>query len=339
MTLYEQFSDILKNVKPYRGTNEYPFWKRTQRYKYFIPREVNGKTEFDIYYGNRYENVHISNNDYHKLSAEEQQDWTHNGLGTYSWQKLITHKNKLLTLRDDNTVQFVHQNWLHQGERGYLANIIGGWVHSDVKRGGVIWTHGREGITKRLPIFNGLRVNPYTLEVHPDSRYEIIHRKIDRKEGNELLDKYSDMFKLLDVMFKTMDRPTFIMQAQSIAREYNLIHDTNTNTYSYIDMMESIKVEEALYKNMTDDPVAYFIVKSMADNYQIRNAVTSGYFSSWYYSEPIDIYYQVRKSVVNQLYKEHDTFKKVSIPCEQLYIPASIWGIEILVNGKPVSQT
>lgn len=339
MTLYEEFLDILKNVKPYRGTNEYPFWKRTQRYKYFIPREVNGKIEFDIHYGNRYSNMEISDAQYQKLSAEQQLDWTQNTHGVPSWYKLMTHKNKLLTLRDDNTVEFTHENWLHQGERGYLSDIIGGWVHSDVKRGGVIWSHNRNGNKLQLPIFHGLRVNPYTLEVHPDSKYEIIHRRIDRKESKQLLDKYSDMFKLLDVMFKTMDRPTFIMQAQSIAQEHNLLRDSGPSSYAYIDMLESIKVEEELYKKITDDPVAYFIVKSISDNYQIRNAVTSGYFSSWYYAQPLDIYSQTRKNVVNKLYKEHDTFKKVSIPCEQLYIPTSVWGIEILVNGEPVNQT
>jgi hypothetical protein len=332
MNTYNQLADVHKHVKPYRNTNEYPFINRKHRHKYFIPREVNGKIEYDIYYGNYYTTKTLSDDEYNLLSEDDKVNCSKYE-NDNKWHLLLQTKNKVATIRDDNTIEFTKNTGnLHQGERGYLFKIFGGYILSNVRQGGVVWYKYINGERRTVPLFEGLRVNIDTLEAHESSKYEIITRVVNRGSSSEMLKEYENVFKLAETVYKVMDRETYIMQARQILLEHNIDAE---HSYFYSGHVQEL-LEQKI--SMIADPIAYFLLRPMLASYHVRNAVSSGRFSSWFVSEPIDLYVQTKRDIVRDLYKQHNTFKSQIIPCTEYRIPNSHWDIEVMQNGKLVEQ-
>lgn len=338
--LYEWLQQREANEKPWRGTNEYPISKRTHRHKYFKVNEENGKKVYDVYYGSSYNRVDISNEDHTKLTAQEKQEYqlypnySNTGISNVNqvWTKWVTSPNKMLTIHDDNTVEFVKDSdWLHQGERGYLSQFVRALVKCESRRGGAIIYRWHD--KKYIPVFKGLRISPDTLQPHPNSNYEIIIRRVARSQASEMLSKYENMFKVAETMCGVMDRDTFLQQTIDTMKDNGL--DNNGWYYGN-------DVKEAIDKGMelldTDPAGAFMLFAHGFQNHTFRQAVRNGQFNSWNHEDTFTIMHDTKKKLLRKLYKDYDTFTKTVFESKLQTYPSSVWGVELVVNGKQVEQ-
>lgn len=340
--LYAWIQNRELNDKPWRGSQDYPISKRTHRHKYFRVRDENGNKVYDIYYGNSYSKVEISNDDYALLTAEEKQQYhqypsySNTGIGntTQVWTRWETIPNLLLTIRSDDTVEIVKDSeYLHQGERGYISYFIHATVRCEGRRGGAIAQIGWGKSAKYIPIFKGLRIHAGALTPHASTDYEIITRKVNRSQAGEMLTKYENMFKVAETMCGVMDRETFLQQT---------IDTMKDNGFSNTEWFYGSELTDVIEKGMevldTDPAGAFMLFSHGFVNQTFRSAVRNGQFNSWSYEDTISIMGSTKKKLLRKLYKDYDVFNKTVIKSDEQRLPSSVWDIEIMVNGQEVAQ-
>jgi len=335
---YESLKWVHENVKPYRGSSRYPTTNRAHSYKHFVPEIVDGKTEYHVYYGNNWRDIVINNAEYDKLNAKQQNEYSRKWNSTTEWTTWERIPNKIAIVRDDNTFEFVATS-LHQGIRHFLTRQFGGYIYADCRRGGVIYNKRSENII--MPLYQGMKVDDKTFK--PVDDYEIILRRVSRKQGNVALKKYEKFLKLSETMAKASDRKQFLVDMNEEIREA-LGNEADAKLNRWISPAEAESLSKVAMDKIDTDEYGAMLLLCYADNVGwVRSAMEkviqtntwNGYSSDNYTPES---WYELMKSRFSRkVYKENDTFNKTVYKYGETY-PQSTWGVEVLVNGKEINQ-
>jgi len=213
---------VANSVSPYRGTtNRFPIGSRRENNKYFLVGQEGDEKIFDIVYGDRYARKDITKKEYDEYLAQGKAAGNSSATGEYyTWER---EPNFMGVVRSTNTFEFTGTHY-GQGEHYFLSSCSQGFFNTDSRRGGMLYRHGE----KMYPIYRGMEMD--CEDMYPiDFDIVITGRKVNRKEGKDLLKRYEDFYKICEVMCKSMDGPTFEQTATAIYNEYKPMDETNLN--------------------------------------------------------------------------------------------------------------
>jgi hypothetical protein len=352
---YKRLLDITNTVPSFRGNvNRFPIGERRQNNKYFLRRDEDGYTVFDIVYGETWNSTEIDRLEYIRLKLEHRKFRKATGTEraqTYvmKWKKHTTvggvwtqskefeyHRrdrghNIVGTVRPDNSFEFTKSRYW-QGDRCFLSQSSAGYFSTDSRRGGMVFAINMQDDNAVFhPIWKGLRVNCDTMEaVTP---YEVVIHHVDRKSGKGILSKYEHMFKVSEVMLKAMD--LHIINNTCIE-----IVDGIFGAGEYKRSVDNAKLLEHAEKLIDDAPLDALLLFTLA--YEVRHV---GYRMRYGMSTtnhtddtPENIFMATKRKIAREVYKENpDILKEVSCGSGKRY-PACDWGVKLMVNGQQVEQ-
>ena len=351
---YKRLLEITNTVPSFRGNvNRFPIGERRQNNKYFLRRDEDGYTVFDIVYGETWNSTEIDRHEYIRLKLEHRKFRKTMGVirnNTYvmKWNKYADvdgkwtslkeceyHRrdrghNIVGTVRPDNSFEFTKSRYW-QGDRCFLSQHSAGWFSTDSRRGGMIFSEGYKEIDAVFhPIWKGLRVNCDTMEaVTP---YEVFINHVDRKAAKGLLSKYEHMFKVSEVMLKAMDLNSINSTCMDIVDGILGVGEHKKNV--------SAGLLEHAEKLIEDAPLDAMLLFTLA--YDVRHV---GYRMRYGMSTtnhtddtPENIFMATKRKIAREIYKQNpDILKEVSCGSGKRY-PACDWGVEVMVNGQQVEQ-
>ena len=347
---YKRLLEITNTVPSFRGNvNRFPIGNRKQNGKYFLRRDEDGYTVFDIVYGETWHSTEIDRLEYIRLKLENRKFRKATGTQrahTYvmKWRKYSDvggvwtqgkdceyHRrdrghNIMGTVRPDNSFEFTKSRYW-QGDRCFLSQHSAGWFSTDSRRGGMVFYDNND--QQFHPIWKGLRVNCDTMEaVTP---YEVVIHHVDRKSGKGLLSKYEHMFKVSEVMLKAMD--------------LNLINSTCMDIVDGIFGVGehkkhiSVGLLEHAEKLIEDAPLDALLLFTLAHDvrhvgYRMRYGMNNHSDDT-----PENIFMATKRKIAKEVYKENpEILKEVSCGSGKRY-PACDWGVKVMVNGQQVEQS
>jgi hypothetical protein len=334
---YSRLDEIVNNVPHYRGNkNRFPIGDRRANNKYFLVREEDGQRVFDVVYGHRYHGTDITKEEHDALEAQgckelhKYQKYDNSGQqipDEFEYKRYTRSDNIVGTVRPDNTFEF-NQKYYHQGERHYISAFSRGWLVTDSRRGGLVYSHG----DVFHPIYQGMKINVETLQ--PSVPYEVFIHHVDRKAAKALLAKYEHFYKVSEVMLKNMTMTMVMDTAREVVDE---IWKEDGGTKNY-------RSDEAYFteaeKLIDDAPLDAFILYCIALNvgrlaYQMRYHGNKG---SDITSAHDELFMTLKRRLSKEIYKAHtDIFKEVKCESGKRY-PSCDWGVKIIVNGEEVEQ-
>jgi hypothetical protein len=204
------------------------------------------------------------------------------------------------------------------------------------------------------PVFKGIRLGlGENKDVHELSKYRLTGRSVNRKESKQLMSKYADMFKVSEIMAKTMKPEDFVMTAVEVVNTAYSFDLTNLpNSYFHVEEEKHneilMRAEEQvsfapldsliLFGNRLDvDGLQFHRLYHQAKN--ITNNTTTGYYA--YYSrllDPLNAVEAVKRKLSKLLYERSPEVMKVrELEAGKRYAQSD-WGFTITVNGKEVEQ-
>ena len=323
---YKRLLSVTNSVAPYRGTkNRFPIANRRENNKYFFVEQEEGKTIFNIVYSERYVRKDITKEEYDEYLAQSKAAGNSSATGEYyTWERT---PNFMGVVRPDNSFEFTGISHA-QGDHYFLSRCSQGFFNTDSRRGGMLYRHGE----KMYPIYRGMRVDCKTMRPL-DKDIVITGKKVNRKEGKDLLKQYVDFYKICEVMCKSMDGKTFEETATAIYNEYKATDEAGLN----------IKTEMAFAladSLIHQAPFDALILYSLAlDVYGIRWAVRNG-GNHPYHSDisPMNAFEAAKRKLNKYLYSQNkNVFKPVQYAMGE-HLPASEWGYTITVGGEEVTQ-
>jgi hypothetical protein len=350
---YKRLLEITNTVPSFRGNvNRFPIGERRQNNKYFLRRDEDGHTVFDIVYGETWHSTEIDRLEYIRLKLEHRKFRKATGTEraqTYvmKWKKHTTvdgvwtqskefeyHRrdrghNTVGTVRPDNSFEFTKSRYW-QGDRCFLSQHSAGYFSTDSRRGGMVYAIDMlDDNAVFHPIWKGLRVNCDTMEaVTP---YEVVIHHVDRKSGKGILSKYEHMFKVSEVMLKAMD-----------------LHSINNTCIEIVDGIYgageykrsvSVGLLEHAEKLIDDAPLDALLLFTLA--YDVRHVGYRMRYGMNNHTDdtPENIFMATKRRVAKEVYKENpDILKEVSCGSGKRY-PACDWGVKLMVNGQQVEQS
>ena len=339
---YKRLDSISNSVSPYRGSlNRFPINSRMQNTKYFLVDEENGERVFTIVYGTRHNHVSLTKEEYDEQTKDGASNFgrSEHADKTWTYQRYDHVPNILGLVRPDNTFEFTALNY-YRGERGVLSSYVAGYFRTDSRRGGMVWRQQRN----IMPIYQGLRVNCETMR--PIKPITVIGRKVDRKAGKGLLDKYKDFYTTTEVMTKAMNYETFINTMNDVVNEHlgglrniekNIVYVANgSNQRIY-----SEKAETLLHTAPLDAAMLYMLGWDICGmRWSLRGFVDTNLATRYSSSDntPHSIFLSLKRRLNKEIYKANDEmFKKVEyVDCEMY--PPSEWGYTVLVDGAEIKQ-
>jgi hypothetical protein len=354
---YKRLLDITNTVPSYRGNvNRFPIGERRQNNKFFIRRDEDGYTVFDIVYGETWHTTEIDRLEYIRLKLEDRKFRKVKGVGKKSphlmkWTKHTTDENGhyvelkrqfeyhrrdkdhniVGTVRPDNSFEFTKSRYW-QGDRCFLSQHSAGYFTTDSRRGGLIFSHDmRDANAPFHVVWRGMRVNCDTMETI--TPYEVVIHHVDRKAGKSLLSKYERMFKVSEVMIKAMDLEGITKTCIDIVEG---IHGAGSiKEYAWNNEKELLQEAE---KYIHDAPLDAFLLHAIAYDTK-RVAYRMRYGSSHYYSNedsPEDIFIATKRKIAKEIYKKSESiFKPVMYEGGKRF-PSCEWGVKVMVNGQQV---
>ena len=352
---YARLLEITNTVPSFRGNvNRFPIGNRKQNNKFFIRRDEDGHTVFDVVYGEGWNSTEIDRLEYIRLKLEHRKFERTMSVGrqnTYvmKWRKHTEVDGKWVqskeceyvrrdrghnivgTVRPDNSFEFTKSRYW-QGDRCFLSQHSAGWFSTDSRRGGMVFgIDMQDGNTVFHAIWKGLRVNCDTMEaVTP---YEVVIHHVDRKAGKGLLSKYENMFKVSEVMLKAMD--------------LNLINSTCMDIVDGIFGVGKHKerigrekeYKEHAEKLIEDAPLDALLLFNLA--YDVRHVGYRMRYGMNNHTDdtPENIFMATKRKIAKEVYKENPAIlKEVSCVGGKRY-PACDWGVKVMVNGQQVEQS
>jgi hypothetical protein len=333
---YERLLGITKDTKPYRGTgNQYPIMDRNHGYKRFHVHMVDGKIEFHLQHGFRYDLQVITKERYVYLKDVKKHYMPSIDVGEDGEDRYRNYERSpqmIGIVREDNTFEFTADD-LHQGIRYFLSQGFNGWFYSSVKHGGVIckcssgyYSHNH----KYIPIFKGMRVNADTFIPH-DSQYggyTVISRNVNRKKGKEVTQQYRDKLKFAEVMYKTMDIDAFRNELMETKKSMGRFEYWNKEEH------KSRLIEaDALIESDSIKGVAMFMILF---NIMYANNISEGY-SARSTIEPHSYYVGFFEKFIKQMYIKHNAFDNTETKLVD-GVRSSNWATVLKDNGVVVKQ-
>ena len=353
---YNRLQKITQTEKPYRGrsTVDYPVLERKHGYKYFMPRQDGTDTVFDIVYYYTYEKVVV-------ISAEHERDARANkytihedaGSSKYYYRRI---PHIVGVVRPDNTFEFTADQ-IYQGLARFLSQMFvygsPGIINRSSRHGGMVMKTW--GSLDRVfhPVFKGLRLDTTTLQPHESSRYEVNGYRVNRGVAKKFMARYEHMFKVCEVMMKTMEQESFYRMAIEVITEaYPPAEAILKDRYNYERLTDDVrntlrkKAEEMVVSAPLDSFILYgFISRAHTPLtiYTLKNAYNHlfkignpNYYNGMH--DPILIYDALRRRFSKDTYTANpEVMNKVGYESGKQY-PASDWGVSVLVNNQEVEQ-
>lgn len=351
---YKVLDQITESTNPYRGTkNKYPIANRKQSHKYFTSDYLDGEKVFRIFYGRTYQAVYLPSDEI-VAQARARGEYVHQPEGGMAYYHEIK-PNEVGIVRPDNTFEFTTKS-LHQGLCMFINDFIEGWVYRSSRHGGYVYNVSIKNCTEQVfhPVFKGMRFGlGENKDVHEVSKYRLTGRSVNRKESKQLMSKYSDMFKVSEIMAKTMKPEDFVMTAIEVVNTaYSIDLLKANNSYFHMEQEKHnevlMRAEEQvsfapldsliLFGNRLDvDGLQFHRLYHQAKN--ITGNTSTGYYA--YYSrllDPLNAVEAVKRKLSKLLYERNPEVMKVrELEAGKRY-PQSDWGFTITVNGKEVEQ-
>jgi len=339
---HERLARITRTVPPYRGTqNRFPLFNRRQNTKYFLSREENGQTVFDIVYGQRWTTVPLSKEDVDLLPPGKRSNVTHTPSGTYI--QYVASPNIMATVRPGATVEGeleFNAKQYGQGDRMFLSSGVWGWFQTNSRMGGMVYRARANDGVRIQPIYRGMRVNAVSMK--PIEPYEVVLRRVDRKASKGLMSRYEHLLKVSKVMLKSMT----LGDAVSVAEQ--LVNDVDPQMY-----LRKYGYDEDMKRRalglIDSAPLDAFLLLCMA--YDLRQlkymAHNPGVNRYWHGSKETNahdwMYESVKRHLVKDLYNENPGIFKEKVYPYGVYpygekFPQSDWGVKIIVNGQEKEQ-
>jgi hypothetical protein len=299
-------------------------------------RNDEGERVFDIVHGQNWRHITLTKEQHTecakqgmpRLNSYQQSD------GTWEYYRYEVYPNILGVVRPDNTFEFTADKY-GQGDRGILSNYSYGYLSTNSRMGGVIWTGKLNGNGERgaMPIYKGLRVNCETMQ--PTKPITVIGKKVDRKVGKTLLAKYVDFYMTTEVMTKAMDYDVFVKTMVEVVEEHLGEINSNTNWSVFADKADTLVNSAPL-----DAAMLYIYAWDVGNmRWNVRRFMDTSYsrFSA-HEDTPHDMFINLKRRLNKEIYKANDeVFKEVEYTNCELY-PPSEWGYTIMVDGVEVEQ-
>lgn len=237
---YSSLEQIVKTVKPYRGTQQYPthgnyYRNGSHRGKMFTVDEIDGEKVFRINYGNSWNKVFVLESMIEELKktgikniqSEKRHEYIN---GEYKeTDELENYYYNVVPceigiVRPDDTLEITAEENLGQGGRYYLEHYLIGYgrVYTDCRRGGVLLSTYK-GSRYDFPLFKGIRINLETAMPCNDGVLKVFKNRIDRKEAKKLMANYKDMFDVSKVMLSQMSETVFTETVVDIFTEHGIV--------------------------------------------------------------------------------------------------------------------
>lgn len=352
---YKVLDQITQSTNPYRGTkNKYPIANRKQSYKYFISDYLDGEQVYRIFYGRTYQTVDLYRDEEVAQARARGEYVNQREDGSHYYHEVMP--NEVGIVRPDNTFEFTTKS-LHQGLCMFINDFIGGWVYRSSRHGGYVYRASIKNHTEEVfhPVFKGIRLGlGENKDVHELSKYRLTGRSVNRKESRQLMNKYADMFKVSEIMAKTMRPEDFVMTAVEVVNEaYDIDLINMPSSYHHVGDEKKncilTKAEEEVNSKPLDS-LLLFGSQLNVDGLQMHrlfhqaklitgNTGVGGYLS--YYSrllDPLNTVEAIKRKLSKVLYERTpDVMNVRELEAGKPY-KQSDWGFTITVNGKEVEQ-
>ena len=202
---YERLQKIRLKSEPYRGkdTKFWPLGNRKYSSRHFSYDEDTGV--YSLFYGALW-----------RQDEEEIERRT----------KMSDLKLKpLMKVHPDNSGEFVSVVDISEGM--IVTRLLFGSRHrewgtygtvSQIKsKGGMVLTVRSKGEVKQYPVFNGLRVSMDTIEVHPESKFSVLHPMLDTKVVRPYMAQFDEFFKVHSMYLAQLDEKVAIDTLEDLA--------------------------------------------------------------------------------------------------------------------------
>lgn len=340
---YERLASIIKECKPYRGTNSYPLTRRAHSYKRFEPiTDKQGNVSYNIYYQYQWKERQVTKEDFDNRTKKNYGHRTTLPDGTIKHSLYERNWHKIGIVHKDNTLELTAET-LHYGVRHFLRSMlyreVGVYtdIVSSVRHGGSIF-HEFEGSwqnyksTKMFPLFKGQRINLDTNTSVID--YQVKIPKVNRIKAKKAMSAYVDRLKFAEVMFKTMSFDSFMEGLQETFQDVFPKEDGHV-WGSYDNTSKVLKQAKKLMKSDTVKAVfATMLGNRIGSAWHI--AQKNGYYSPSDI-EPYDYYKLAENRLDRQVKLANNTFDYKVYKANEPY-PRSNWGVKVyLPTGKEVS--
>jgi hypothetical protein len=331
---YERLSRITRTAPPYRGTtNRFPLYNRRQNNKYFLSREENGQTVFDIIYGNRWENISLTKEQYDALSPAKRTHVLVNPNGTY-----IKYVPKRLATvypgeTKDGVLEFNAKSY-SQGDRLFLSNGVEWWFCLESRKGGMVYKYRMNGKILLHPIYRGMRVNASTMR--PIDPYEVMVNRVDRKASKDLMKRYDHLLKVSEVMLKSLTVDdicsTVTQLVEGIERNYGTSPEMLRKASELID---TAPLDAFLYYAMGYDlkQLKYMAYSKTVPHSWIYGVSGNGGGNAYEWLYPV-----TKRWLVKDLYTKNPSIFSPKVYAYGEKYPSSVWGMTLRVNGQQVEQ-
>jgi hypothetical protein len=177
-----------------------------------------------------------------------------------------------------------------------------------------------------------------TMQPHKDSIYQVVGKRVNRKEGKEFLKRYEDFYKVNEVMLKAMDYKSYMETACDVVSSLEISKD-KWQLYEADRKTLTTYAESCINSAPLDAGVAFALAYDVKDAWSRMRAFTGE--GNSYYTREVElesIFTNLKRKLNNELYRKNPTVMKlVEYEMGSLY-PASQWGVDIYVNGKEVEQ-
>jgi hypothetical protein len=298
-------------------------------------REDEGQRAFDIVHGSNWKHVTLTKAEHDNLAKQgstklrnyQQSD------GTWEYYTYEITPNILGVVRPDNTFEFTSNSY-GQGDRGILTSYMHGFLSTNSRMGGMIWTGRLHGNGERgaYPIYKGMRVNCDSMQ--PTKPITVIGRKVDRKVGKDLLASYASFYATTEVMTKAMDYEVFVRTMGDVMNDH-MGGDIARDHTEY-----SAKAEALIHTAPLDAAMLYMMGWDIGNmRWNLRRFLDTNFSRySAHEDTPHTMFLNLKRRLNKEIYKAHEqVFKKVEYVNGEMY-PPSEWGYTVMVDGQEVKQ-
>jgi hypothetical protein len=306
---------------------------RRHNHKDFVVEERDGEQVYVVRYGFTYKEHEHTKAEY-LASPNTIHERNYNGDSKYVSYSRIP--SELGIVRSDNTFQFT-ANYYGQGDNQIMSTWSRGYFMRSSRHGGMVYMD--RGNNQYHPIFKNMRVNCDTMLPHESSQYQVVGKRVSRKDAKQFLEKYTDFYQVNEVMLKTMDWKGFMETAVDVLAQNN-IDTENWSIYSE-DVAKLVKFAD---DNLNDAPldagIAFALAYDVQNLYSRVRAFVDPNKGS-YYSREVElevIFANLKRKLNKELYKRNPSVMKLTEYVPNEPYPPSEWGVDIFVNGKEVEQ-
>ena len=330
---WDRLTEISVSQKPYRGTtNRFPIGDRRHNHKDFLKEGRNGEQVYVIRYGYGWE-AHEHTKEEWQANQGTIHERTTDGVIVYQSYKSVP--SEIGIVRPDNTFEFTAK-YYGQGDNQIMSSWSRGYFFRSSRHGGMVYREGGDNLFH--PIFKGMRVNCDTMMPHKDSEYQVIGKRVSRKDAKDFLKRYEDFYKINEVMLKAMDWKGYMETATDVTKSLGI----GTDSWSLM-QEERDKLIKFADENLNTAPLDAGIAFALAydvQNLYSRYRAFNGDGSSYYSREvELDVVFANMKRKLNkELYKRNPSVMKLTEYVPNQPYPPSEWGVDITVNGKEVEQ-